>query len=146
LLLVPRKFPRQFFTMANFIRRLQAIILPRRDPIILPRRDRISILRIPDELLLLIFNNLETVDQACLALSCRTLYHKIGPLVLDHPVLSAAGDPHRKSRRRSPRSELLYRLEKDHHEHWIHCAACYTLHPPSEFTDGYNPHDYSLEY
>jgi F-box domain len=95
---------------------------------ILPRRDLISILGIPNELLLLIFNNLETVDQACLALSCWTLYHKIGPLVLDHPDLSSllpAGDwrliyP--------PRTEFLRRLEKDHHKRWLYCVVCRTLY------------------
>jgi hypothetical protein len=125
--------------MGNFIlRQLRTKIR------LLLRRGRISILGIPNELLLLIFYNLEIVDQTCLALSCRTLYHKIGPLVLDHPGLSTAGDRHCK--RRSPRSELLRRLEKDLHRRWIHCTACYTLHPPSEFTDGFNSLHYSPEY
>jgi hypothetical protein len=103
-----------------------------------PRRGRISILGIvPNELLLLIINNLEMVDQTCLALSCWTLYHKIGPLVLDHPDLSLSltADICPCT---SPRSELLRRLEKDHYKRWIHCTTCYTLHPPSEFIGVYN--------
>jgi hypothetical protein len=120
--------------MVNFIprhwRKLRAKILPRND-----RNDRISILGIPNELLLLIFNNLEIVDKACLALSCWTLYYKIGPLVLDHHNLLslltiASNDQHRIP----PRTELLRRLEKDYHKRWLYCTACYTLHPRSEFS------------
>jgi hypothetical protein len=111
-----------------------------------PSRGRISILGIPNELLLLIFHNLEIVDQACLALSCWTLYHKIGPRVLGHPNLSLlcicfpAYSHHRFSPHQcsSPRPELLRRLEKDHYRNWLYCSACYILHPPSVFIDGIN--------
>jgi hypothetical protein len=78
----------------------------------LPRRGRISILGIPNELLLLIFT--------CLALSWWTLYYKIGPLVLDHPDLlslltAVSGDWQRIS---PQRTELLRRLEKD--KRWLY--------------------------
>jgi hypothetical protein len=119
--------------MPNFIsfdwRKLRADIRAR-----LRRCDRILILAVPNELLLMIFGNLETADQACLALSCQVLYHKVGPLVLGHPDLSLLIAPGPQPLLGfSPRMELLLRLEKDHYRRWLYCATCRKLHSPSEF-------------
>ncbi|KAN0070420.1 hypothetical protein V8E54_011289 [Elaphomyces granulatus] len=109
-----------------------------------------SILDIPNELLRLILSNLDIADQACLALTCWASYHRVGPLVLDHPRLKSVqyASYYLAIATTCARIEFLWRLEKDHHKHWLYCAACFTLHPRSEFADcTYQDNvDYNISY
>lgn len=98
----------------------------------------VQIVDIPDELLLTIYDHLRVADRVCLALTCRTLYHKIGRWALNHPDLTLLIDNGLVKYKDGfpPRTELLRRLEKDHHDRWLHCAACHILHRPSVFPPG----------
>lgn len=101
-----------------------------------PRTARSSALVSQDDAVLSrICKYLSVVDQACLSLSCKTLYCKLGEIAkhsqlafprllkIRIPIL-CVNSPN------VPRNQLLIRLQD---RHWSYCSKCLKLHPRKEF-------------
>lgn len=126
------------------------------------------LLMIPDELLLLIVGYLgitDRVDHTCLALTCKTLYHKLGPSIFASPRTFSLGTCWRSilrfvygyehfshERFQIDRKQFLVRLRRDETlrfmrdkylqhksdepQRWPICYSCRMFHPVSVFPHG----------
>lgn len=99
------------------------------------KHERARIVQLPNELLLLIRSFLSLISQACLALTCKTLFRFTGEILhspeFNLPPWERKGLGWKPSR--SLRWELLCLLED---ARWLLCPHCIKLHPSGTFREG----------
>lgn len=107
---------------------------------LVPREKRCVLLKLPDELLVMIFSQLSLPSQACFALTCKFLLERFGYVLKNekfafphihvngHYVVSPLPNPRE-------RTELLLRLRYFPlwGRGWNYCGCCLKLHPLDEF-------------
>lgn len=93
----------------------------------------ILLLDLPFDILVVIFPLLSILSQACLALTCKSLYSLCGHVLKDNslawPRMSRTYEP-LLSQPELLRNQFLFRLENDR---WLYCAGCLKLHPRHRF-------------
>jgi hypothetical protein len=115
------------------------------------RSESPGLLRIPDEMLIMIIDDLDPADVACLALTCRQLATKVDYTLHDLGVLEKASsnscmyiNSQFGSVVRSQRFLITERLDRDRLQHYasletrtaLACKACVTLHKHHFFSAG----------
>ncbi|KAL2871950.1 uncharacterized protein BJX67DRAFT_94418 [Aspergillus lucknowensis] len=101
----------------------------------LRNRNRLSLLDLPVDILLLVFPLLPLLSQACLALTCRSLYNLFGYVLQDKSLawprqLASKGYRPLMQQPEILRNQLLFLLEDDY---WQYCTECLKMHPRSRF-------------
>lgn len=108
-------------------------------------RAECRILDLPKELLLMIFERLSLLSQACFALTCKRLLSEFGEVLessafdFPHPTISNDGVQYFDPRWRT-RFGLLLRLEGGRWlggRWWKYCGQCLKLHPRHELIPDY---------
>lgn len=102
---------------------------------------RTVIFDLPPELMGIIFDFLPIVCQACLALSCKNLYHQFG-YILQDAVFHYPNLDRQDRTSQANRTDLLKRLESPWRpllylksRRWRYCYACLKLHSRSQFNN-----------
>ncbi|PYI03959.1 hypothetical protein BO78DRAFT_399328 [Aspergillus sclerotiicarbonarius CBS 121057] len=104
----------------------------------IPNSPRNGLFRLPPHLLERILELLPLSSQACLVLTCHTLYRIYTPILQDHrlrfPRLLANRDPTISlGQANVPRNIFLRQLQN---HKWSFCEACLKLHPRTEMAEG----------
>ncbi|KAJ5353314.1 hypothetical protein N7452_002288 [Penicillium brevicompactum] len=99
------------------------------------REKKMSILVLPNTLILELYTYLDPIDQACLSLTCKRFHLLVGSnqhKQFKFPRLLKIKSPRLcVNRPEVPRNQLLLRLETSK---WLYCAACLKLHPRKAFS------------
>lgn len=93
---------------------------------------------LPLDILVLVIGDLPLVSQACLALTCKSLYRLLHSVLDDKQLAwprylaNPLPSHHRTfgSEPELPRTDLLLKMEDSH---WLYCAGCLKLHPNDHF-------------
>lgn len=91
------------------------------------------LLDLPFDILIMIFPLLSLLSQACVALTCKSLYSLCGHVLKDNSLAWPRSGRTYEAPLSQPellRNQFLLRLEN---ERWLYCSGCLKLHPPCRF-------------